>query len=163
MPSIYLAYNMVTDIAFNSRAQNFITNELTFSNTLVTRQKLSPDTREIEVTFVGDQIGKEQLNTVESHLKKYKLGNAKLVVHQSGDKRIDIASLKTSLLSELYGASQKTSEGKDKRIQALENALLQVKADQPDSQSIARELHTQYPMLLRVGLAKTPDLEYCRK
>lgn len=156
LPSIYLAYNMVADIAFNSRAESFVTNELTFSNTLITQQKFSPDTREIEVTFVGDQISKEQLNTIEGHLKNYKLENAKLVIHQSSDKRVDIASLKTSLLGELYGASQKTSEEKDKRIQALERELMQIKADQPDSQSIARELHTQYPMLLSVGLAKTP-------
>jgi uncharacterized hydrophobic protein (TIGR00271 family) len=156
MPSIYLAYSMVVDIAFNSRAQNFITNELTFDNTLISRQKISPDTREIEVTFVGNEIGKEQLNTIESHLKNYKLDNAKLVIHQSGDKKLDIASLKTSLLSELYGASQKTSEEKDKHIQALENELLQINANQPDSQSIARELHIQYPMLLSMGLAKTP-------
>ena len=156
MPSVYLAYNMVADIAFNSRAQSFITNELAFANTLITQQKLSPDTKEIEVTFIGDEISREQLNTIENHLKNYRLENAKLIVHQPGEKKIDIASLKTSLLSELYSASQKTSEEKDKHIQALEKELLQIKADQPDSQSIARELHTQYPMLLHVGLAKTP-------
>ena len=156
MPSVYLAYNMVTDIAFNSRAQNFITNELTFGNTLVTQQKLSPDTREIEVTFIGDEIGKEQIETIKSRLKNYKLENAKLVIHQSGDRKLDIASLKTSLLSELYGASQKTSEEKDKQIQELEKELLQVRADQPDTQSIARELQIQYPMLVNLGLAKTP-------
>lgn len=156
VPSVYLAYDMVTDIAFKSRAQSFIANELTFDNTLITQQKISPGSKEIEITFVGDEIGKEQLATIEKHLKNYRLGNVKLLVHQSGDKKIDVASLKTSLLSDLYSASLKTSEEKELRIQALEDQLAQLKAEQPDSQSIARELHIQYPNLLSVGLAKTP-------
>ena len=156
IPSIYLAYNMVTDIAFNSRAHTFISNELTFDNTLITKEKISPGSQTIEVTFVGDEISKEQLKTIESHLQNYKLDNTKLVVHQPGDKKVDLASLKTSLLSDLYAASLKTSEAKDKHIQALENELAQLKAEQPDSQSIARELQTQYPMLLSAAMAKTP-------
>lgn len=156
LPSVYLAYNMVTDIAFNSRARNFIANELTFDNTLITKEKISPDTKVIEVTFVGDEINKEQLASIEKHLKNYKLENAKLVVHQPSDKKIDLVSLKTSLLSDLYSTSQKASETKDKQIQALEQELVQIKAEQPDGQSIARELRTQYPKLRRVALAKTP-------
>lgn len=156
LPSIYLAYNMVADIAFNSRARTFIANELAFDNTLITKENISPGSKSIEVTLVGDEISRKQLATIESHLNKYKLDDAKLVVRQSGDKKIDIASLKTSLLSDMYSATLKTSEAKDKRIQALENELAQIKADQPDSQSIARELYTQFPMLLRVGMSKTP-------
>jgi len=41
-------------------------------------------------------------------------------------------------------------------MQALENEHGADQGDQPDGQSIARELRTQYPMLLRVALAKTP-------
>jgi uncharacterized hydrophobic protein (TIGR00271 family) len=156
LPSIYLAYNMVADAAFNSRAQDFIKNEFTFDNTLVTQNNISPDAKEIEVTLVGDAISKERLAEIEKHLKEYKLEDAKLIVHQPSDKKIDIASLKISLLSDLYSTSIKTSEERDKHIQELENELAQIKAEQPDSQSIARELHTQYPMLLQVALAKAP-------
>ena len=156
IPSIYLAYDMVTDVAFNSRAHDFIKKEMAFDNTLVTQVNISPSTKEIEVSFIGDEITKEQLDAIEKHLKDYKLANVKLVVHQPSSKQIDIASLKTSLLKDLYSTRLKTSEEKDKRTQALENELAQIKADQPDSQSIARELRTQYPMLLRVALAKTP-------
>lgn len=156
LPSVYLAYNMVTDVAFNSRARDFIKNELTFDNTLITHETISPDTRTIDVTLVGDEIGKEQLAVIEKHLKNYSLGNAKLVVHQSGDKKIDLASLKTGLLSDLYTTSLKASEEKDKRIEALQGELAKLKAEQPDGQSIAQELRTQYPMLQQVVLAKAP-------
>lgn len=156
LPSIYLAYNMVTDVAFKSRAQNFIKNELTFDNTLITEKLISPDVREIKVTLVGESIAADQLMAIESHLKNYKLENAKLIVHQSNDKKIDIASLKTDLLKDLYSTNLKGSEEKSKRILALENELAQSKAAQPDGQSIARELQTQYPMLKHIALAKTP-------
>lgn len=156
VPSIYLAYDMVTDVAFNSRAHDFIKNEMTFENTLVTQTNISPSTKEIEVSFIGDEITKEQLAAIEKRLTYYTLENVKLVVHQPSSKKIDIASLKTSLLKDLYSTRLKTSEEKDMHVQALENELAQIKAEEPDSQSIARELHTQYPMLLRVALAKTP-------
>ena len=156
LPSIYLAYDMVTDVAFNSRARDFIKNEMTFDNTLVTQINISPSTKEIEVSFIGDEITKEQLDVIEKHLKDYKLANVKLVVHQPSSKQIDIASLKTSLLKDLYSTRLKTSEEKDKRIQTLENELDQIKAEQQDGQNIARELRTQYSMLQRLALAKTP-------
>jgi hypothetical protein len=147
---------MVTDVAFNSRAHDFITNEMTFDNTLIAHQDISPSAKEIEVSFIGDEITKEQLDAIEKRLKYYTLENVKLIVHQPSSKKIDIASLKTSLLKDLYSTRLKTSEEKDKHVQALENQLAQIKAEEPDSQSIARELHTQYPMLLRAALAKTP-------
>ena len=156
LPSIYLAYNMVTDVAFKSRANEFINNELTFDNTLITHQTIEPNTRTIDITLVGDQIGKEQLASIQKHLKNYNLGNARLVIHQSGDKKIDLASLKTNLLSDLYSTSQKAGEEKNQRIQQLESELAKVKAEQPDGQSIAQELRTQYPMLQQVVLAKAP-------
>lgn len=156
LPSIYLAYNMVTDVAFNSRARDFIKNELSFDNTLITQQDISPDSKTIEVTLVGDQIGKEQLAAIEKHLKNYSLGNAKLLVHQSGDKKIDLASLKTDLLSDLYSTSLKASAEKDKHIQTLEEQLAKAKAEQLDGQSITRELRTQYPMLQRAAWSITP-------
>ncbi len=154
LPSIYLAYNMVTDAAFNSRANDFIKKEMAFDKTLVTQVNISPSTKEIEVSLIGDEITKEQLATIQKRLKYYTLENVKLVVHQPSSNKIDIASLKTSLMQDLYSARLKTGEEKDKHIQMLEKELAQIRADEPDSQSIARELHTQYPMLLRVALAK---------
>jgi len=156
IPSVYLAYNMVTDVAFKSRANEFINNELTFDNTLITHQTIAPNTRTIDITLVGDQIGKEQLASIQKHLQNYNLGNARLVIHQSGDKKIDLASLKTNLLSDLYSTSQKAGEEKEKRIQQLESELAKVKAEQPDGQSIVQELRTQYPILQQVVLAKAP-------
>lgn len=156
LPSIYLAYNMVTDVAFKSRANEFIRNELTFDNTLITHQTIAPDTHTIDITLVGDEIGKEQLAAIQKHLKNYKLENAKLVIHQSGDKKIDLASLKTNLLSELYSTSQKAGAEKDQRIQQLQDELAKARAEQPDGQSITRELRTQYPMLQQAVLAKAP-------
>ncbi len=156
LPSIYLAYNMVTDVAFNSRAHDFIKNEMAFDNTLVTQTNISPSTKEIEVSFIGDEITKEQLVAIKNRLKNYTLENVKLIVHQPSSKKIDIAFLKTSLLKDLYSTRLKTGEEKDKHTQTLENELAQIKSEQPDGQSIAREMQTQYPMLQRLALAKTP-------
>lgn len=149
LPSIYLAYNMVADVSFNGRAQNFIKNELAFDHTLVTGQKISFDSKTIEVTLVGDEIGSEQIALAEKHLKNYRLDDAKLLIRQSGDRKIDLASLKTGLLSDLYSSGQK-------RIQELETELAQNKGAQLEGSSIAQELATQYPAITRVALSSTP-------
>lgn len=156
LPSIYMTYDMVTDIAFNTRAHDFIKKEMTFDNTLVTQTNITPSAREIEVSFIGDEITKEQITAIEKRLKYYTLENVKLVVHQPSSKTLDIASLKTSLLKDLYSTRLKTSGENEKHIQSLETELAKIKAEQPDAQSIARELRTQYPMLLRAALAKAP-------
>jgi len=156
LPSIYLAFSMVSDITFKSRAQDFISKELTFNHTLVTQKRILPDTRVIEITFAGDAISKERIATIEKNLNNYNLENTKLVISQANEKKFDITSLKTSLLSDLYSATLKSSEIKDNHIQTLEKELAQIKSDQFDGQSIARELQTQYPFLQKLALAKTP-------
>ena len=156
LPSTYLAYNMVTDVAFISRGNDFIKREMSFDNSLITQVNISPSEKKIEATFIGNEITKEQLDEVNKRLTNYNLASAHLVVHQSGEKKVDLTSLKTSLLSELYSSTLKTSEEKDKHIHTLETELLQLKASQPDSKNITLELRTQYPMLQRAALTKTP-------
>lgn len=155
-PSIYLAYNMVTHVAFNSRSQNFIKNELVFANTLVTQQKVSPTSKEIEVTFVGDEVSQDQLASIKSRLKHYSLDDARLVVHQPSQKTVDLASLKSNLLTDLYSLNIKASEEKDKQIQTLRNELALARETHFDGSNIARELQTQYPMLKQAALARAP-------
>ncbi len=155
LPSIYLAYNMVTDAAFNSRAQTFLRQELNFEKTLRSQEVINPQSRQIEVTLIGDPVPDTEIKDVEKRLKYYNLDQAKLVIHQSSNPQLDIASLKTSLLSDLYSASLKTSEERDKRIKELEVELAQNKASQPDTQSIAQELKTQYPQVVDMALMKT--------
>lgn len=152
LPSIYLAYNMVADIAFNSRAQDFIKKEMTFNNALITQKIISPNGRKIEVTYIGDVITNEQIASIEKQLKNYKLEHVKVVVHQSSDKKIGIARLPSDLDSD----SLKISAVKDGRIQALEHELTQLKAEQLNGQDITQELRIQYPMLQQLSLAKTP-------
>ncbi|MEO7622258.1 MAG: TIGR00341 family protein [Gallionella sp.] len=155
LPSIYLAYDMVTDVAFNSRAHAFIKNQMAFENTLVTQEIINPTTKEIEVSLIGDEISNEQLNSIKQHLTEYRLENVHLVVHQPSSNKIDIASLKTSLLKDLYTARLKSGEEKDRHLQELEAEISQIKAAQPDTESIEKELQIQFATVERLALANT--------
>ncbi len=156
LPSIYLAYNMVTDVAFNARARDFINNELTFENTLTTQEKISPSDSKIEVTFVGTPISKEKLAAIEKRLKNYNLENVQLEVHQPSEKTLDINSLKSNLLRELYSVNVKASEDKDTRIRELDMELSKIKAGETEGQNITRELATLYPGIVQVSVARAP-------
>lgn len=155
LPSIYLAYDMVTDVAFNSRAHAFLKDQMTFDNTLIAQKMINPTTKQIEVSLIGDEISEAQLNGIRQHLKDYRLANVQLLVHQPSSNKIDIASLKTSLLNDMYSTRLKMSEEKDQHLQELETEIRQIKAEQPDAQNIVKELHVQFAGVKRAALVNT--------
>lgn len=156
LPSLYLAYSMVKVELFRSEARDFIKNELVFDNTYIAQQDISPAANKIEVTAIGNEITKAQLLDMEKRLQRYGLAGTRLIVRQSENKPVDVASLKASLLNDLLVSGQSTVQEKDKKIQELEKQLVAAKTGEADQQRIARELFAQYPAVTDVVLATAP-------
>ncbi len=156
LPSVYLAYGLVTSETFRARAIEFVHKEYVFSNTFVAKEDISPDTRTIEVSLIGDRLPEDRLAALAHKLPQYGLGKAKLINHQSGVKELDVGALKTGILKEILGTTQQTSEEKDRRIIELETKLAAVNAGSAQQQEAARELRAQYPSITRVALAVAP-------
>lgn len=159
LPSIYLAYGLVASETFRARAHDFVRKEYVFDNTYVARQDISPDTRTIEVSLIGDRVPDERLAALARKLPDYGLARAKLVNHQSGVKELDVSALKTGILKDILGTTQQTSEEKDKRIVELETRLATLNAASAQQQKTAEELRAQYPFVTRVALAVAPVWE----
>ncbi len=165
LPSIYLAYNLVTAEVFREKANAFTKKEYVFENTYIAKQVISPGTKKVEIWLIGDNVPEEKLSAIENKLRSYGLEKAKLVVHQSGSKELDVASLRTGLLKDVLGASQQSIEEKNKRILELEKALSAATAANAQQQQAAKELYAQlqqaakelyaqYPAISKVVLAK---------
>lgn len=162
LPSVYLAYGLVTREIFNSRANEFIKHELVFENSVIAKQSISADAREINITLIGQKVKAETLSALTSKLASYQIPNAKLVIHQAMAKELDEASLRQSLLSEMLSANQQTFDSKNKQIQELQGELLRLQApqnqhtdDTREQQKIFAELIAQYPKIQKMALAKT--------
>lgn len=159
LPSIYLAYGLVTSEAFRARAVEFVRKEYVFNNTFVAKEDVSPDTHTIEVSLIGDRLPDKDLNAIARKLPEYGLAKARLINHQSGVKELDVRALKTGILKEILGTAQQTSEQKDKRIVELETKLAAFNAAYAQEQETAEELRAQYPSITRVALAVAPVWE----
>lgn len=164
LPSIYLAYGLVTREVFNSRANEFIKHELVFESSFIAKQKVAPDTQAIEITLVGKKVGDEILSALPRKLTHYQIPNAKLTIHQVANKELDVASLKQSLLTEVISANQNTLDDKNRQIQDLQNKLASLQEQQPsgylkDRQAVFAELVAQYPQVQKLALAKTEEIQ----
>lgn len=164
LPSVYLAFGMVTREVFNSRANEFVKNELVFERCFIAKQKISAAKQEIDITLVGQQVSDDDLSKLSEKLVHYRLQNAKLVVHQTVIKELDEASLKKSLLTEILNSNQQTFDSKNKQLQELQNEIAQLRSQQSqqaeylnEQQKIFAELVAQYPQVQKLAVAKTDE------
>lgn len=166
LPSIYLAYGLVTREVFNSRANEFIKNELVFEKSFIAKQQISSGQKLIDITLVGQKISDEKLSELSNRLARYRLHNARLIVHQTVIKELDEASLKKSLLAEILNTNYETFDTKNKQIQELQNEISNLRMQQnkqteyqKEYQRIFDELVAQYPQVQSLAIAKTDEYQ----
>jgi hypothetical protein len=116
--------------------------------------------RRIEATLIGDVVPQSTLSEVANHLQSDGLAGTELKVFQTGDQRMDVATLKSSLLGDLYKRIQLALvalENKDKTIEQLRGELDSQKANEQRFKDIPAELHALYPHIEDVLLSESPD------
>jgi hypothetical protein len=114
---------------------------------LTQQTHMIPVSRKIEVTLVGDYVSPANLAEISSHLKERGMDGTELLVHQVKDNHIDVSSLKSSLLNDLYAQSQKAIEDKDRIIAKLQAERALISRDSVRLKGIASELRILYPDL----------------
>lgn len=145
LPSIYLAINLVRDEVFKAKAQSFVAREFVFANAHVVDIKIDPAKHAIDLSLIGDPIGAEALQNIEARLAGANLENAKIVLHQIGDHRVDVAALKSTLLSDLLRDSQEAVKQRDLELQTLKTQLATRDAIWNQAEDVTRELRQLYP------------------
>lgn len=162
LPSIYLAYGLVTHEVFQARVKDFIRNEVVFENSFIAKQKILPDEQLIDLTVVGQKISATQLDQLAKKLASYHLAQAHLVVHQTVVKELDEASLKQSLLTDVLSSNQAVFDTKNQQIQALEKQVAQLTAQQSQQAELLQtqkiwlsEFAVLFPQVRQLAIAKT--------
>lgn len=154
VPSLYLAYNLVKDEVFAQKAKSFVTQEFKFEETYFTNLEIDPKTKKIELSLIGRPIPKETLEAIQHKLITNELEATSLVVHQAGEQKIDTLSLKTSIVADLYKESQIALDSKDQQISSLNEKLKSYKTQEELMESVTPELHTLFPEINDVVIAK---------
>lgn len=145
VPSLYLAYGLVQDEIFKSKATQFIHQEFESGTAHVAQLSLHPKSRLIEVSLVGEPLTKERVLELSKVLSSRVLANARLEVHQTSQDKIDVTSLKASLLTELYQGSQAQLKEHERLIESLQAKLAESRSSQERLRKLADELHVLFP------------------
>ena len=154
LPSAYLATNLVKQELFKSRARTFVAQEFSFPDTYVAKTTIDPATQTIELALIGEPLSKATMDTIQTRLSSGSLQGAKIVVHQDGENQLDVTSLKSTLLSDLYQNAQVSLQQKDEQLQKLQKELAARNELFDKAQDITAELKAQYPSINSVFVSQ---------
>ncbi len=144
IPSVVMAYNIVTQSLVDKKIQEFISNEFEFDNTQVISKKLHnvKGKNTLEVFLLGDVISNEVITNVKNKLKNYGLSNIRLSIKQGvGENSApDLATLRSSVIEDLYRKNEEIIKNKDKKIALLEDQLSLLKAESFPVEDISGEI-----------------------
>lgn len=160
LPATWLAYRLVQDEFFKSRAFAFVREEFASDTAYVADTRVDPKTGLIEVSLIGLPLDKATLKRIEGKLATAGLPDARMLVHQAGENdKIDVTALKSSLLSDLYKDSQDALQRKDGELAALRERLAARDALLDQADEIAAELKTQAEGILAMTLSQGVRLD----
>lgn len=158
LPSSYLAYQLVGEQVFKAKATAFVNEQLNFKTTNVAQVKIDPKTKEIKVFLIGDYISTAKLDRISTKLQKVGLEKAVLKVYQNGEQEsIDLTTLKTDIITDLYKNSQAALDTKEKQIIQLKEKIKLLSTNREQFTAIPHELETLFPKVNNVILSQGYD------
>lgn len=158
LPSVYLAYRLVQREIFKTRAQNFVAQAFNSSKVQVVDSRVNPENRSIEVSLIGEAVSADKLRDIQSRLATANLKGAKIVLHQVGDRQVDVTSLRSSLLSDLLHQSQEEIQQRDAQLQKLNAELAGQNNLLGQADNLAAEIRVLYPGVRTILLGRGIDL-----
>lgn len=149
IPAIFLTLGIVRKTMFESSANRFINNELTFDNTQIISRNIShdKDSSLISVVILGDEVSEKRIKEAMSKMPAYDLKNTKLIVRQGGSSTADVASIKSMVLEDFYKNSEKKIEDQQKQINLMGKELAEFKKADDLASQLVPELKILYPSL----------------
>jgi len=154
IPSIYLGYNIVQKSIFENKINLFIKNEINSNKQQILKKSISFEKRRLELLYTGKSLTEEETNQLKQKLNSNYITNIELVFkHATESGGIDVTSLKTGIIEELYKKNLELLEEKDLEIQTLQEELNLLKNKIP-VEEIAKELKVQYPDIEKISITK---------
>ena len=161
IPSILLAYQIVTETVFENNVQHYISNELVFDDTQVVRSYVTEDKKQMVVALLGKRISNDMIALLQAKLEYYNLGGLELKVTQTetGD-TISYDMIQDLIEQELNAAHTEVAlSDRDNQIELLKSELVTYKSQlldyqstEYDTASLAKELKALFPSITSFSL-----------
>ena len=164
IPAIYLTVGILRDTYFDSAANKFIREQLSFDNAQVVDKRITRKGKdsEIRVVMVGQEVPDSTIAVARSRMGEYSLENVRLVILQgvSGNTGtdLDITALRSKVLEDFYQNGEVRLRQQTLQIDSLERKLGQFKAYGELGKSIIPELKVLYPTVRTFSIAEA--IEY---
>lgn len=164
IPAIYLTVGILRDTYFDSAANRFIREQLSFDNAQVVDKRITRKGKdsEIRVVMVGQEVPDSTIAVARSRMGEYSLENARLVILQgvSGNTGtdLDITALRSKVLEDFYQNGEERLRQQAVQIDSLERKLRQFKIYDELGNSIIPELKVLYPTIRTFSLSEA--IEY---
>ena len=163
IPAIYLTIGILRDTYFDSAANRFIREQLSFENAQVVDKRITRKGKEseIRVVMVGQEVPDSTISIARSRMGDYSLDNTRLVILQgvSGNTAdIDITAIRSKVLEDFYQNGEERLRQQALQIDSLENQLRQQRVYEALGNSIIPELKVLYPNIRTFSIAEA--IEY---
>ena len=156
VPSILMAWNLVSESRFNSQAIKYvqeIQKEEMFSNIEIINVKRNYNRKgqEISISLVGNTLESQQIERLQNKLIDFGLADTKLTIKQTSG-TIDL-NTQANVLSNLLEKKDQQIYTKDSVITSLNHELDKIKLSGIDHLQLAREIAIEYPNVKRFSIS----------
>lgn len=158
-PAIYLTIDIIRGTFYNSSANRFVTEQLSFPNTQVVDKKIDYEHREIRVVLIGPQVPEPSIAIARENLKQYQLLETKLTVLQGmNNEAVDISSIRSLVVEDFYKNSEERILKQQAKIQSLEQSIESYKIHDQLSRTLVPELKVLYPSVTSLSITRSVEL-----
>lgn len=153
LPSIYLAYQLVSDTLYRRNLKRFVDERIKTGNHYVIQQTVVPGEkgRKVEILVVGERIKQQEMDSLRQLLPHYHLDNTELELRYGFDDNITMEASRHVLTE-----TEKLILAQRVEMDSLRKS---VGTPLPPADSLARELRVLIPEVktLSVGPHRTAD------
>ncbi len=155
VPSGYLFWGVIKESIFNTRAIQFVSENVTFDDVEIMNANYTYDEQSsgIELFLVSEhKIEDRVIQALENRMTNYGLENTTLTIHQLGNSsKEDFSSmtqeLRVGVIEDMYERNERSMQFKDSLIKVLEKQLSFLQSDTIPFKNIKRELLVQHEEL----------------
>lgn len=151
IPSVFIAYRVVRETAFNSAVIRFVgdiqKNELFSEAELFSsRREYSRKEPQISISFIGKQLTEQQIEYLHKQLDVYGLEEAHLEIKQMGGGTLDMGA-QTELITDILNKKDMQIQHQDSLIGQMALELEKLHGSAVAYRKVAREIAVQYPVI----------------
>ena len=155
-PAIYLTVGIIGNSVFESNANRFVNEQLTFENTQMIDKDIhtGSDGRQIRVVLIGEEIPEASIALARDRMKDYNLGDTKLTVIQGlNNETVDVSSIRSMVMEDFYKNSEQQIVEQRQQIEALNQSLSRYQAYDAMSEAMVPEMRVLYPEVRSLSLS----------